>query len=68
MVADANAHPHLSENESIAVVHNGIINNSRDLRNRLEQRGFELKSETDSEALVHMISIGIESGKNLLKQ
>lgn len=66
-VTDANAHPHLSENESIAVVHNGIINNSRDLRNRLEKRGFELKSETDSEALVHMISIGIDSGQEPLE-
>ena len=54
-------HPHLSANGKIAIVHNGIIDNARALRTRLKERGFELKSETDSEVLVHMISIGIES-------
>ena len=62
-VTDANAHPHLSANGKIAIVHNGIIDNARALRTRLKERGFELKSETDSEVLVHMISIGIESDK-----
>ena len=66
-VTDANAHPHLSENGQIAVVHNGIIDNARGLRDRLQQRGIVLKSETDSEALVHMISIGIESGQSPLE-
>ena len=66
-VSDANAHPHMSQNGEIAVVHNGIIDNARRLRNRLTERGIELKSETDSEVLVHMISIGIESGQNPLE-
>ena len=47
-VSDANAHPHLSANGKIAIVHNGIIDNARGLRDRLQQRGIELKSETDS--------------------
>ena len=66
-VTDANAHPHLSANGKIAIVHNGIIDNARALRTRLKERGFELKSETDSEVLVHMISIGIESGQSPLE-
>ena len=66
-VTDENAHPHLSQNGDIALVHNGIIDNARGLRKRLTQRGFTLKSETDSEALVHMISIGIESGQSPLE-
>ena len=66
-VTDANAHPHTSNDGKIALVHNGIINNAKGLRRRLEDRGFELKSETDSEALVHMISIGIDSGQTPLE-
>ena len=66
-VTDENAHPHLSQNGDIALVHNGIIDNARGLRKRLTERGFNLKSETDSEALVHMISIGIDSGQSPLE-
>lgn len=66
-VTDFNAHPHLSEDGNIALVHNGIIDNAKGLRKRLQERGFELSSETDSEALVHMISIGIESGQSPLE-
>ena len=56
-VTDANAHPHASTSGDIVIVHNGIINNSRLLRATLMAQGVELKSETDSEALVHMIEI-----------
>ena len=66
-VTDENAHPHLSQNGNIALVHNGIIDNARGLRKRLTERGFKLESETDSEALVHMISIGIDSGQSPLE-
>ena len=62
-VTDENAHPHLSSNGRIALVHNGIIDNATGLRNRLIEKGYQFKSETDSEALVHMISIGLESGQ-----
>ena len=61
-VTDANAHPHLNANQDIAVVHNGIIDNAREIRSRLEKKGYLLKSETDSEVLAHMITIGLESG------
>ena len=66
-VTDENAHPHLSQNGDIALVHNGIIDNARGLRKRLIEHGFNLESETDSEALVHMISIGIDSGQSPLE-
>ena len=66
-VTDSNAHPHLNSDESIAIVHNGIINNARGLRKKLESKGFELKSETDSEVLVHMINIGLKSGQKPLE-
>ena len=56
-VTDENAHPHASASGDVVIVHNGIINNSRLLRASLMAQGIELKSETDSEALVHMIEI-----------
>jgi len=66
-VTNENAHPHLSSNEKIALVHNGIIDNATGIRNRLMSKGYQFKSDTDSEALVHMISIGIESGQTPLE-
>ena len=56
-VTDANAHPHASASGDVVIVHNGIINNSRLLRASLMAQGIELKSETDSEVLAHMIEI-----------
>ena len=50
----ANAHPHDSNN-AIAVVHNGIIENYRPLREQLVAAGYQFKSETDTETLVHLI-------------
>ncbi|MEM8485627.1 MAG: glutamine--fructose-6-phosphate transaminase (isomerizing) [Bacteroidota bacterium] len=52
---DVNAHPHSSSDGSFALVHNGIIENYQALRARLQKRGFEFKSQTDTEALVHLI-------------
>ena len=66
-VTDSNAHPHMNIDESIALVHNGIIDNAKSLRNRLESKGVELTSETDSEVLVHMITIGLNSGQEPLE-
>ena len=50
-----NAHPHLSMDGKIAVVHNGIIENYVSLRSRLESKGFIFKSQTDTEVLAHLI-------------
>ncbi|MGH3391949.1 MAG: glutamine--fructose-6-phosphate transaminase (isomerizing) [Actinomadura sp.] len=52
--SDANAHPHVSG--TIAVVHNGIIENADELRGKLAAEGVEFTSETDSEVLAHLIS------------
>ena len=52
----ANAHPHFNENKSIAVVHNGIIENYQILRERLERRGYTFISQTDTEVLVHLLT------------
>lgn len=56
--SDANAHPHLSADEKIAVVHNGIIENYVDLRNMLqEEHGIKFRSETDSEVIAQLIGV-----------
>ena len=55
-VTDENAHPHTSNDMNVAIVHNGIIENSRQLRQRLEKQGFDFNSDTDSEVLVHLIA------------
>lgn len=61
-VTNANAHPHCSEDGRIALVHNGIIENARHLRTRLEKGGIKFNSETDSEVLVHLIDREIANG------
>lgn len=52
---DINAHPHTSGDGSFALVHNGIIENYQALRATLQKRGYTFKSQTDTEALVHLI-------------
>jgi glucosamine--fructose-6-phosphate aminotransferase (isomerizing) len=52
---ETNAHPHLDQTGSIALVHNGIIENYRSLRSRLEANNHDFHSDTDSEVLVHLI-------------
>jgi glucosamine--fructose-6-phosphate aminotransferase (isomerizing) len=53
---DTNAHPHTDTDGRIAVVHNGIIENAEQLRDALSDRGVKLVSDTDTEALAHMIA------------
>lgn len=53
--SDRNSHPHLSNNGKIALVHNGIIENYDSLKTMLTEKGFEFKSETDTEVLVNLI-------------
>ena len=52
---DQNAHPHTSTNGDFALVHNGIIENYQAIRSRLQARGYEFTTQTDTEALVHLI-------------
>lgn len=49
-----NTHPHFSH-ETLAIVHNGIIKNYKDLKNSLIDRGYKFESETDTEVVVHLI-------------
>ncbi|MDD4609863.1 MAG: glutamine--fructose-6-phosphate transaminase (isomerizing), partial [Bacteroidaceae bacterium] len=51
----ANAHPHYSSTESLALVHNGIIENYAALKNKLQAKGYTFKSETDTEVLIQLI-------------
>ncbi len=58
---DVNAHPHSSTDGKIAMIHNGIIENYGPIREELTSRGYVFKSETDTEALLHLI---VEIQKN----
>ncbi len=53
---DSNAHPHLSNDGKLAVIHNGIIENYLELRAELEKRGHKFTSETDTESVAHLLS------------
>ncbi|MEM6585692.1 MAG: glutamine--fructose-6-phosphate transaminase (isomerizing), partial [Pseudomonadota bacterium] len=56
----SNAHPHATD--EVAIVHNGIIENFKELRRELAQQGRVFESETDSEVVAHLISSRIEAG------
>lgn len=53
--SDVNAHPHLNADASIAVVHNGIIENYVKLRKKLQSKGYVFLSETDTEVVAHLL-------------
>ncbi len=53
--SDVNAHPHYSQSETLALIHNGIIENYQSLKELLIARGYTFKSETDTEVLVQLI-------------
>ena len=53
---DINAHPHLSEDGSLAVIHNGIIENFAELRSVLQADGVQFLSETDTEVAAHLLA------------
>ncbi|HRO04933.1 MAG TPA: glutamine--fructose-6-phosphate aminotransferase, partial [Terricaulis sp.] len=58
----ANAHPHATD--KVAIVHNGIIENFRALREELIQAGRKFESETDSEVIAHLISAALDKGQS----
>jgi glucosamine--fructose-6-phosphate aminotransferase (isomerizing) len=57
---EVNAHPHIAS--KVAVVHNGIIENFRELRDELSLKGHSFDSETDTEVVVHLVSRAVEKG------
>ncbi|HOJ37384.1 MAG TPA: glutamine--fructose-6-phosphate transaminase (isomerizing) [Ignavibacteriales bacterium] len=54
-VTETNAHPHINEDGTIAVIHNGIIENYKELKHFLSSLGYKFRSETDTEVLPHLI-------------
>ncbi len=64
--AERNAHPHLSR-DSVAVVHNGIIENHEELRKSLQAQGYVFTSETDTEVIAHQIQYFMEQGVSMLE-
>lgn len=53
--SDVNAHPHFNKEKTIVVVHNGIIENYLKLKKKLEKKGYEFISETDTEVVAHLL-------------
>src|SRR3989304_7949703 len=51
-----NAHPHFDQNNSVAVVHNGIIENHSSLRTMLQEKGIKFQSDTDTEVIAQLIA------------
>ena len=54
--SDVNSHPHFNKEKTIAVVHNGIIENYLELKAELQAEGYEFISQTDTEVAAHMVS------------
>jgi len=65
---EVNAHPHLSGDGDIALVHNGIIENAGTLRKRLEGLGYTFRSETDTEVVVHLVDHAFRQGAGTLEE
>jgi glucosamine--fructose-6-phosphate aminotransferase (isomerizing) len=59
---ETNAHPHATD--KLAVVHNGIIENFRELREDLKKQGAVFKTETDTEVIAHLVTAAMKSGKS----
>ncbi len=67
---DQNAHPHFggrTQAHSVAIVHNGVIENHASLRRELESLGFAFSTQTDSEAIAHLIAHELEIGNGLFE-
>ena len=63
-VTEANAHPHISQ--GVALVHNGIIENHEEQRERLRGLGYQFESQTDTEVIAHLIHHYLKQGNDLL--
>lgn len=65
IVNEINAHPHTDCTNNIVIVHNGTIDNYKELREYLEKRGHLFKSETDSEIFAHWFEDGLKNKKSI---
>ena len=64
---DINAHPHVSENGRIAIVHNGIIENYLEIKEHLQKLGVTFQSETDSEVVAQLLEYHYNECHNMLE-
>ncbi len=64
--SDINSHPHMSEDQMIAVVHNGIIENYLEIREELEAKGYQFRSETDTETVALLLDFYYKQGNSFL--
>ena len=63
-----NAHPHYSQSHNLAIIHNGIIENYADIKLKLQDKGVEFKSDTDTEVLVQLVEyIMVKKNLSLLE-
>ena len=63
-----NAHPHYSQSHNLAIIHNGIIENYADIKQKLQAKGIEFKSDTDTEVLVQLVEyIMVKKNLSLLE-
>ncbi len=62
---EENAHPHRSQDDTIALVHNGIVENAPVLRDRLEEAGYAFRSDTDTEVVVHLVEEAYRTADSL---
>ena len=63
----SNAHPHMNRDTDIAIVHNGIIENYLELKEELQEKGYEFVSETDTETVVHLIEETLKEEANFFR-
>ena len=61
---EINAHPHISSEKKVALVHNGIIENYKELKEELTAKGFEFQSQTDTEVIAHLIEDCLQDAKD----
>ena len=64
-VNQINAHPHFSQNETFALVQNGIVENYQELRGELKTKGYQFQTETDTEVIVRLIEENLTQTNNL---
>lgn len=66
-VTQANAHPHVSNDGKIAVIHNGIVENYQQLQEKLKDEGYEFNTETDTEVIPNLIEYEMNKGKSFIQ-
>jgi glucosamine--fructose-6-phosphate aminotransferase (isomerizing) len=66
-VTDINAHPHPSSSGQIAIVHNGIIENYEELKSDLEKKGYQFRSQTDSEVIANLLQFNYDKTADIKK-